>query len=342
MKIAKILIVIAIGLMSPGCLLGPRNQEPKPPVSKMPAPPPELPAPPRPMAVKLDPDLRARALAVLNAECNESNAFLRSNAIEAIADVSPDTAQDQILKGLSDPEPAVRFTAAISAGKLRLRAAYAPLAAMLGDSDVRVQAAVRYALHRLGNTSHTHDLERFAADFDSKIRACTAQVLGLLAEPSGVKILLVLSHDRVAAVRLQAAEALWLLGNEQGLKDLVADTISGYPDDQIIALTAIAEPRDQRVLQHARGQLMSDYPEVCLAAARAVGMLGSDEGWTVAVKGVASPDPRQRTLGALAMGAIGRSDQQSRLAPLLNDSNPEVRIAGATAILQLKSPAEQG
>ena len=84
-------------------------------------------------------------------------------------------------------------------------------------------------------------------------------------------MLTTLLADRSPAVRIQAAEALWRLGNQRGLEDLVAFSISGYPDDQIIALQAIAETGDQRVIQHLRGQLDSDYVEVSLAAATGPG-----------------------------------------------------------------------
>ena len=87
---------------------------------------------------------------------------------------------------------------------------------------------------------------------------------------------------------------------------------------------------------HLVGALTSDYDEVSLIAARACGLLGSDEGMGVALQFIKSPDPRQRFLAALALGAIGRSDAQEALAGLLGDSEPDVRLAAATALLQLK------
>jgi HEAT repeat protein len=106
----------------------------------------------------------------------------------------------------------------------------------------------------------------------------------------------------------------------------------------MIALQALAEPGDQRVIQHLRGELTNDYPEVSLASARGLGMLGSDEGWNVAVPAVKSKDARQRSMAALAMGSIGRSDLQPYLADLLKDPEASVRIAAATGILELRSP----
>jgi HEAT repeat protein len=162
-------------------------------------------------------------------------------------------------------------------------------------------------------------------------------VLGLMGEPSAVKILLpMLVADPSPAIRLQAAESLWRLGNEQGMKALVVSTVTNYSDDRMIAVLALAGPRNPRALGHIGGHLTSQYDEVSLAAARAAGMLGSEEGYGVALKGAKSTDPRQRMLAALAMGAIGRPDSQPPLSLLLKDPDQDVRIAAATAILQLK------
>ena len=68
-----------------------------------------------------------------------------------------------------------------------------------------------------------------------------------------------------------------------------------------------------------------------------LGMIGSDEGYTLAVKCATSKDPRQRSLAALAMGAIGRSDLPPSCADV-NGCYPTVRLSAATAILQLKAP----
>jgi HEAT repeat protein len=146
--------------------------------------------------------------------------------------------------------------------------------------------------------------------------------------------------DPSAPVRIQAAEALWLLGDQRGLEALLAYAISVFPDDQIIALHALAEPRNLRAAQELRSELTEVYPEVSLAAARGLGMLGSDEGWHVAITGAKSVEPRQRSLAALAMGAIGRCDLQPPLATLLKDPDPSVRISAATAVLQLHQPSQ--
>jgi HEAT repeat protein len=333
MKHLKWLWIILLGFVSAGCSLLHHNKS-GPPVVAMPSVQDVKPAPPyHPMA--LDPGLHQAAVNELLAECHASDSYIRSNAIEGLSEAAPVDAPGPVLKGLSDSKPNVRYAAAIAAGELRMKSAYRPLLAMAYDPDLRVQVAVRFALHRLGDLRLSHQLEVFSMDNDPRVRAVTAQVLGMLQEPSAVKVLQPMLQDPVPANRLQVAEALWRLGDQQGLDALIGFSLSAYPDDQIIAIIGLAEPHDDRVIGQIRADLTSDFMEVSLVAARALGMLGSDEGWNVAVPMVKSDDPRRRSLAALALGAIGRTDLQPILAPLLKDSEATVRISAATAILEL-------
>ena len=277
------------------------------PSAKLPPPPPSVAPAPKYSAEPIDSLLRAKAVRELVAETTSPDPFMRCTAIEALSDTDPSDAVDAIMKGLSDPDAPVRFASAMAAGQLKLVDAYNTLKSMANDQDPQVQVGVRFALHRLGDTRLSHDLEKFAASPDPHLRGCVAMVLGLLKDSSATKMLMTLLSDPVPSVRLQAAEALWRLGNEQGLTYLVAFSISTFPDDQMIALQALAETGDQRVIQHIRGQLSNDYVEVSLAAARGLGLLGSDEGWNIVIPAAKSRDPRQRAMAALAMGSIGRS-----------------------------------
>jgi HEAT repeat protein len=191
----------------------------------------------------------------------------------------------------------------------------------------------------LGDKRYSKDLELTARDPQWQVRAETARVLGLLNEPTAVRVLKPMLRDREESVRLQAADSLWRLGDQEGLRVLVSASASGYPDDQMIALLGLAGPRDSRVLGHLHAALTADYAEVCLVAARAMGMCGSDEGYSIAAEAVKSADARQRVLAAMALGAIGRSDAQPYLATLLKDkASQDVRLSAAQAILQLKAP----
>src|SRR5205814_7767810 len=132
------------------------------------------------------------------------------------------------------------------------------------------------------------------------------------------------------SVRLQVAEAMWRHGDERGVKSLVAASVSAYPDDVIIAFLAITATKNQKLLGHIEAGLNNDYPQIALAAARAMGELGSDAGYGVALEGARSKDPLQRYMAAVAFGAIGRADAQDALSGLLHDKEAEdIRLAAA-------------
>ena len=273
---------------------------------------------------------------MLTITSHDSDPVLRANAIEAMQDTLGNDAADSIIKALDDPEPLVRFAAAMATGRLRLKQADERLVALADEPDVNCKVAARFALHRLGDTHRSHDFETYARYPDRSVRANVAMALGLLGEPTALRVLRQMTSDTDPNVRLQAAEGMWRLGDADGLDTLVVGTVSEYPDDQIVSLLALAEPRDARVAGHLKARLTSEAPEVALAAARALGMVGSDAGYAIAIKGAKSGDVRQKALGTLALGEIGRSDAQSTLAPMLKDADPNVRLAAAKAILQLK------
>jgi HEAT repeat protein len=309
-----------------------------------PVPPPRVPAR---RDVPLDPALQQAAQARIREAFSSDDPQLRANAVEAAQLTFGPDARPIITEALRDRAAIVRFAGAMAAGKLQLRELHDELWALANDAGqtLKVRIGARYALHRIGDTRLSHDLEKTAQDPNPGVRVDTALVLGLLGDPSATKILRYMINDSEADVRIQAAESMWRLGDSRGLEVLVAGSVSSFVDDRMWCLMALAVPKDQRVAKHLYGQLTDDdpkqgYAEVSLVAARALGDIGLDSGYGVALKGIASPDPRQRYLAAMAFGSIGRSDSQKPLAPLLNDSDPRVRLAAATAVLQLKGSGD--
>jgi len=330
-------IVIA---MLAGCGGGARQPSaPATPPAKdfsQPKPPPAVPAA---KVEVVNQALREAARNRINDSFATTDDRLRGNAIEAAQDVLGAEAHDMVETALKDKAAFVRFCGVMAAGKLQFYDLHDAILALANDQSPRVRVAVRYALHRIGDARLTHDLEKFARDPEPRVREDTAFVLGQLGEKSAIpKILGYMTNDPDPGVRIQVAESMWRLGDERALEVLVPGTVSRFADDRMFCLMAIVGPKDRRIEQHVRGQLTDEYEEVALVAARALGELGLDDGYGVALKYLNSTAPRQRTLAATALGAIGRIDAQTVLAPLLNDPDLNVRLAAATAILQLKPP----
>lgn len=325
-SVVPLLLLMLAGCQSPG---HPRSYDI--PAAK---PPPAFPAP---VATPIDPALQAKARAELHSALDSPDEVIRSHALETIKDVKLPDAGPIVCRMLTDPSSLVRKSAALTAGVLRIKSAKPQLEVNVKTAPLAEEMADVFALYRLGDTSDAHLFEHTATNVDKYVQGDTAMILGMLGNKTATPILVqMMGPNHKEIVRLQAAEALWKLGDQRGLTELVGATISLYPDDRMIAATALAEPRDTRVLGNVEGMLTDDYPQVALVAARAAGRLGSDDGYGVALQGAKSVDPRQRFLAALAFGAIGRTDAQPMLAKLLNDANSEVRLAAAEALLQLK------
>lgn len=294
------------------------------------------PAPPPAKAMALDPQLAQAARQEVESALRSNDPLLRIFAIETMREVNRPDWYNEILLALADREAPVRFAAAMAAGELRLGQARQQLLQMVNDPSPSVRVGVRFALHRLGDTSRSHDLEKTALDPTPRVRGHTALALGLLGDKSGLNVLRPMRADPDPGVRQQAAEAMWRLGDESALDELVGLTLSSAPDDQMFGLLALAAPKVGRVRGTIRGKLTDDYPRTSLVAARAMGLLGSDAGYAVALQGAKSQDKEERFLAARAFAAIGRSDAQPVLETLMKDNSPEVRLAAASAVLQLK------
>ena len=104
----------------------------------------------------------------------------------------------------------------------------------------------------------------------------------------------------------------------------------------MVGILALAGPKDGRVIEHVRAGLGSNYQEVVLVTARALGMLGSAEAYDKALAATSSTEARQRSLAALALGAIGKPQAAEPLGAMLKDIDPDVRVAASLGILQLK------
>ena len=334
-------LLLAASLAVAGCGGCAARQTPEQRMAALLVPPP-LPVAPPVKNVPLDAALQQKARSVVATLVDAPQPMLRSNAVEAAEELPAEQATPLIAAKLDDPDPRIRFAAAMSAGRMRLAALRFKIEPMVDGPSPNGRVAALFALHQFGDTSRTTRLQDYAVGDDEVVRANTALVLGLIGEPTAARVLRVMRDDPDNNVRLNAAEALWRLRDYEGFEALLAASISQYSDDQTIAVLALAEPRDPRAIPALEGKLTGDYVEVALAAARGLGLLGIDRGYDLAAKYAGDADPRRRALAALAFGGIGRLDAQAKLAPLLDDRDPAVRVAAADAVLQLAKAAAAG
>ena len=280
------------------------------------------------------------------------NPVVRVEAVEALESAGGEEGLPWIRTALLDDHPAVRFAGCVAVGELRDAVAESGVRERLEDGDASVRVAALFAMHRLGHTGRTGEMASYLLDQeDPTVRRNAALLLGLLGEPGAVKLLARAMKDSDPGVRHHALEAMARLGNAEAKQELKFMSAAGVGSEEVFAINALAATGDRACHDTFRYKLeTAAHLETRLAAARGLGVVGSAEGFQVALRGlrvdrarVGDPDDppeaqvlRFRQLAAAALGAIGRMDALRQLEAVMNDPrDPRVQVSAAKAILEI-------
>ena len=325
---------------------------------------------------------KPKAYAVVEAAGKSENPRARLAALEA-AQHAPDLAFDLARNGLSDENPAVRFAALVTIGKLELKDLSDAAMDLMRDDNESVRAAALFAAKRCGKDVNLSPLAGMLANGSAGARANAAMLIGQLGDTQAVDML----RDMAAApmtrvspaertwVRLQYAEAMIRLDPDDAevLGTIRASVYSNLDDVRILAIQILGEVGDESVQGGLSHIIKRDNPiQVKIAAAQSLVRMGDKQPGTVLIKAAgyderqlrkdlkdyldnadaAGPEARAirdlladhkararaaaevRAQAAVGLGFVDSKAAAQRLADLLNDSDPIVRIASASAILR--------
>ena len=267
--------------------------------------------------------------------------FLRANAIES-AQWLPDRALQLVQLGLTDENPAVRFTAVVMVGKLELPTLVQPVSALRDDPSASVRAGALFALKRCGQQVNLSPMAAMLVQPDATLRSNVAMLMGKLGDDSAIPVLRSLANapsprdfslEQDAIVEVQVAEALVALGYEPGLEVLRASAFSPYYEVRITAVRALGFYSDRKFHTALVNMLGQDPVELRLAAAESLARMGSDQGLVVVLAGSEFDLPPVRAQAALALRLFTDELARQRRNALLSDSSQQVRVAAAAAIL---------
>lgn len=294
----------------------------------------------------------------LRQAAEDADPEVRTKALEALADTEGAAAGALMLQGLQDQRRPVRFAAAMAAGEVRYQPAKPILLAMAKDPQTppKLLCAVIYALHRMGETTHTTKLGELLYWQDKWVRATAAMVMGKLDEPAAKEPLDALRRgERDPVVELQVVEALAALGDQRAAALLRAFTKSQFLEDRIIAVQGLGRVRQASSAYFLRKLLSKrkEHPAVRVAAAGSLAQLGELDGYDLAMRAATNPRKVLRsavgrrarilqaettnlqTLAILALGQMGEVDAVEKLHPLVFSTNGAVSVAACKSILQL-------
>ncbi len=306
------------------------------------------------------------ARAAIRQAAEDADPTVRMHAIEAMAEVLGTQCGSAFVQNLDDPNPMIRFAAAMAIGDTKYTPAREKLLTMVGKGEVNKIAfiAAAYALSRMNSLPPAagNELGRMLTDPEKETRALTAMAMGRMGEASAIgpmKAVLADEHDPM--VRIQLTESLAVLGDLRSTETLEAYAKWQYMDERLVAIPALAKARCRRASPVLQSLLNPKQPpQVRVAAAGALAVLGEvdEEAIAFCVEAIRYPKEmlaaayggaRQvtpadvsslRQLAAMSLGRTKRTELVDVLHPLLFDKDGSVRVAAAMSILRLLPSVE--
>ena len=322
-------------------------------------PPPPLTPEARAQFEALEPD----ALEQVLRSSRSDRAEFRSNALEAMQ-ARPDRSLPLAQAALDDPNPAVRYAALVTIGRLR-HTSLAPAVSRLRDDPVEyVRAAADFAAAKLGRRVDLTPLASLLASDNATDQGVAVNLLGWLDDPTAAPMIRELtgqpmpraSQEQIGIVRLQAAEALVMLGDDEALQPIRAGTFIIQPEIAITAVQIAGRLQDRAVTSRLRTLALERDPkkpvadELRIAAATALAQMNIQEGLPVLLDaaqrqnvtfdGQTYPATGIRAQAAYGLGWFRDGQAAAALATLLQDPEEAVRLAAAAGVLRATAPRQ--
>lgn len=326
---------------------------------------------------------KPQAYAIVEATAGDEQARVRLAGLEA-AQHAPDAAFELARQGLVDENPAVRFAALVTVGKLRINRLADAALDLTRDDNPSVRAAALFAANRCGREVDLTPLASMLGSGNPSIRANAAMLIGQIGDPQAFSMLSEMAAapmPRVSPaerswVRLQFAEAMIRLDpdNPEVLGSLRAAMFSNLDDIRVLSIQILGEVGDKSVQGLLIRTVQRENPiEMQIAAAEALVQMGDrravpklmeasvydsralrreleqyvrDSGGrsgpqVQAVRALLSNQVEAertaaevRAQAAVALSWVRTPESANRLSELMNDPDPIVRVAAASAVLR--------
>ena len=278
------------------------------------------------------------------------NPVLRANAIEGLQH-SLDAADDGLRAGLVDDNRGVRFVAAMLVGRYKARHMLPLLRPLLHDASDSVRAAALYAVRSCGEKADLSPLAAMVVSQDPEVRGNAVMVLGELGDRSAIPMLRqsaktnmqLVDPVRSRIIDLQVAEAMVKLGAQKQIEVIRAALFSPDEQGELTALACImcGELNDGRavgnMIEMATREGNRRKPaEVRMAATLGVAKIDQTRAPVHVPLGFVNAESfALRAQAASTLGWCAQKESLAALSVLLRDTNPQVQVAAAAAILQL-------
>lgn len=183
--------------------------------------------------------------ALMGALTGDQYSGIRWKAVEALTKIGPDSVPP-LIEVLKNPDPDIRWKAAVALGEIGDPRGIDPLVKLLDDSDRFVRSRAAYALIHIGPPA-VPSLSGALNNPDATVRLGVVGVLGKIGDPQAISALINALADRSPDVRQEAISAL----SRQGDRAIAALSDRLHDPDHFIrrrAVLALAGMKDEKVL----------------------------------------------------------------------------------------------
>jgi len=276
-----------------------------------------------------------------------TSSVVRRNAVARLSQVRN---ADVILKLKTllqnDPDFSVRSQAAEALGNLRDRSATSALVKALGDENRNVRAAAIVALGYLRDKASVKPLtDYYKKEKDIGLKISVLNVLGVIGDISAADVLIEALNEKNPRIKTIAASSLGRLRVNKACDKLLECLKDPDKNVRLYSARALGEIRnkDKKVVKALIKYLESEKDlEVKLAIADALGKLGSDEGFQIALKAAKDKNANIKRAGLRALASIGKSNDEVKNVVIAAWKSSDARIKRdaemAASYLKIKLP----
>ncbi|TRU49520.1 MAG: hypothetical protein EWV49_10285, partial [Microcystis aeruginosa Ma_QC_Ch_20071001_S25] len=262
----------------------------------------------------------------------DSDWYVRRNAVEALAKIGSETAIAGLLKALEHYNDDVREKAAEALGKIGSETAIPGLLKALEHSNKYVRGKAAEALGNIGSETAIPGLLKALEDSNNYVRGKAVEALGKIGSETAIPGLLKALEHSDDDVRGNAAEALGKIGSETAIPGLLKALEHSDDDVRGNAAEALGKIGSEIAIPGLLKALEDSDEYVRRKAAEALGKIGTETAIAGLLKALENSYEYVRWNAAEALAKIGTETAIPELLKALEDSNGGVRGNAAEAL----------
>jgi serine/threonine-protein kinase len=240
---------------------------------------------------------------------------------------------------LSDKSKAIRQAALNALGTMGGERDVQLICSLLLDPDIDVQNKAVDLLVRAKHPDTMKHLVDVLKDENEYARRSAVEVLNEVADPKTIKHLLVALEDDDWWVRSRASDALATIGGPKVMNAVLQLIRDDNENIRRAAIEIVNQTKDERAVKHLIAATRDDDWWVRERAADALGEIADKQAIPALTK-MLEGDPKSVPAALRALSRMGSAEVLSRVTPLLNNTEKEIRVEAVHALARLADQSQ--